>query len=82
MHATSLFDENAASHIAVGRGYKFSLDGGEKMSNEEFAEVGGNNSLVHVDLMIGSEKMDVDGITAAGAYEPLMRNGEWVFEAR
>jgi aminopeptidase len=77
----TLFDENAASHIAVGRGYKFSLQGGEKMSNEEFAMGGGNNSLVHEDLMIGSDKMDVDGITAIGAREPLMRSGEWVFEA-
>ncbi len=76
----TLFDENAASHIAVGRAFKFSLQGGEKMSNEEFAKVGGNISLVHVDLMIGSDKMDVDGITEASAREPLMRGGEWVFE--
>ena len=64
----------------MGRAYKFCLNGGEKMSNEEFAKVGGNSSLVHVDLMIGSDKMDVDGITDVGAHEPLMRGGEWVFE--
>jgi aminopeptidase len=76
----TLFDENAASHIAVGRAYKFCLSGSEEMSNEEFARVGGNTSLVHVDFMIGSDKMAVDGITAAGAREPLMRGGEWVVQ--
>ena len=76
----TLIDENAASHIALGRGYKFNLEGGEGMPNEKFTSAGGNNSLVHVDFMIGSGEMDVDGLTADGASEPVMRSGEWAFE--
>jgi aminopeptidase len=49
------------------------------MSPEEFAAVGGNNSLVHVDFMIGSDKMNVDGILVDGTREPVLRNGEWAF---
>ena len=50
------------------------------MSDEEFAEAGGNDSLIHVDFMIGSEAMDIDGIREDGSREPLMRAGEWAFE--
>jgi aminopeptidase len=75
---STLFDENAASHIALGQAYSTCLIGGEKMSNEELARLGANSSLIHVDWMIGSGQMDVDGIGADGAAEPLMRKGEWV----
>ena len=75
---STLFDENAASHIALGQAYSTCLIGGEKMSNEELAKLGANSSLIHVDWMIGSGAMDVDGIAADGAAEPLMRKGEWV----
>jgi aminopeptidase len=74
----TLFDENAASHVALGSAYKFTLDGGETMSNEDFESAGGNQSAVHVDFMIGSEALDVDGVSKEGAAEPLMRQGEWV----
>jgi len=77
----SLFDENAASHLALGSAYKFNLAGGETMSDDEFAAAGGNTSLVHVDFMIGSGEMDVDGVREDGTTEPLMRSGEWAFEA-
>jgi aminopeptidase len=77
----SLFDENAASHLAVGAAYKFNLLGGEAMSDADFARAGGNNSLVHVDFMIGSGEMDVDGLREDGTLEPVMRAGEWAFEA-
>lgn len=73
----TLYDENAASHIALGRSYRSCIEGGEAKSDEEFAAAGGNDSLVHVDFMIGSGAMDVDGVTAEGAAEPLMRQGEW-----
>ena len=76
----TLIDENAASHVALGRGYKFNLEGGEQMSNEEFESAGGNYSLVHIDFMIGSGDMNVDGITEDGTSEPVMRSGEWAFE--
>jgi len=76
----TLFDENAASHIALGQAYKFTLDGGTAMSDEQFAQAGGNHSLVHVDFMIGSDRIDIDGLTADGRAEPVMRGGEWTFE--
>jgi aminopeptidase len=74
----TLFDENAASHVALGTAYKFTLVGGETMDDDTFARSGGNRSAVHVDFMIGSGEVDVDGVTAAGRSEPLMRAGEWV----
>ncbi len=78
----TLFDENAASHIALGRGFKFALEGGNSLSDEEFARAGGNDSLVHVDFMVGSGEMNVDGMCKDGTVEPLMRRGEWAFELR
>ncbi len=73
----TLFDENAASHIALGQAYSTCLIGGEKMDNDALTALGANSSLIHVDWMIGSGSMDVDGIAANGAPEPLMRRGEW-----
>ena len=74
----TLFDENAASHIALGQAYTSCLRDGDKLTPEQLAGKGANDSLIHVDWMIGSEKLDIDGITASGAAEPLMRAGEWV----
>ncbi len=76
----TLFDENAASHLALGRAYRFTLDHGPEMSDAEFEKHGGNNSLAHVDFMIGSDKMDIDGIRESGRVEPVMRKGEWAFK--
>jgi aminopeptidase len=76
-----LIDENASNHIALGGAYKFSLENGEAMSDDEFAAVGGNDSLIHIDCMIGSGDMDVDGLMEDGTAEPIMRGGEWAFEA-
>jgi len=74
----TLFDENAASHIALGQAYSTCLINGENMTNEELSKLGANSSLIHVDWMIGSGAMDVDGIAADGTAEPLIRAGEWV----
>ncbi len=74
----TLFDENAASHIALGQAYSTCLIGGEKMSGEELAALGANESLIHVDWMIGGPTMHVDGVHADGSAEPLMRDGDWV----
>jgi len=74
----TLFDENAASHIALGQAYSTCLIGGDKMSNEELAKLGANESLIHVDWMIGGPTMNVDGLTPDGTPEPLMRKGDWV----
>ena len=74
----TLFDENAASHVALGAAYKFTLRGGETMSDEVFEQAGGNRSATHVDFMIGSPDLDVDGVLDGGASEPVMRRGDWV----
>jgi aminopeptidase len=75
---STLFDENAASHIALGQAYATCLIDGETMDAETLAAKGANSSLIHVDWMIGSGQMDVDGIAQDGTSEPLMRAGEWV----
>lgn len=75
----TLFDENASNHIAIGSAYAFNLKGGKEMDRDELLEHGINNSIVHVDFMIGSQEMDIDGITADGKKEPVFRNGNWAF---
>ena len=74
----TLFDENAASHVALGSAYKFTISGGDRFTDDEFERAGGNRSAVHVDFMIGSGELDVDGVLKDGTREPLMRRGEWV----
>jgi aminopeptidase len=74
----TLFDENAASHVALGAAYKFTLRGGETLSEDVFEAAGGNRSAAHVDFMIGSGELDVDGVLPDGAIEPVMRGGEWI----
>lgn len=74
----TLFDENAASHIALGQAYATCLLNGGTMDEAALAAKGANSSLIHVDWMIGSGDMNVDGLTADGASQPLMRAGEWV----
>ncbi|RME43174.1 MAG: aminopeptidase [Caldilineae bacterium] len=76
----TLFDENASCHLALGRAYPVCLEGGTEMEKPDFEAAGGNNSLIHVDFMVGSAKMNIDGITENGDAEPVMRNGEWAFE--
>ena len=75
----TLFDENAADHIALGRAYKQCLQGGPQMNDEAFNAAGGNLSLTHNDFMIGSAEIDVDGVLADGRRQPVMRQGEWAF---
>jgi aminopeptidase len=77
----TLYDENASCHIAIGRAYRFTLTGGEELTDEEFVKSGGNVSITHVDFMIGSNKMDIDGVRADGSTEPVMRSGEWAIDA-
>ena len=76
--SNTLFDENAASHVAMGQAYASTIRDGEKLSPEELTAKGANSSLIHVDWMIGSSQLDIDGIAASGTEEPLMRGGEWV----
>lgn len=75
----TLYDENASSHIALGQAYsKCFIGGGVGLSPEELAAKGANKSLIHIDWMIGSGEVDVDGVHADGSTEPVMRKGEWV----
>ena len=75
----TLFDENASNHLALGSAYAFSIEGGTEMTQEELAERGMNRSNVHVDFMIGSETMNIDGIRKDGTRMPIFRNGDWAF---
>lgn len=73
----TLFDENASNHLALGSAYAFSLEGGTEMTREELNEAGLNESNTHVDFMIGSDQMDIDGIKEDGSSVPVFRNGTW-----
>jgi aminopeptidase len=75
----TLFDENAACHIALGQAYAKCIRGGGAMSEAELAAKGANKSLIHIDWMIGSAQIDIDGIRADGSAEPVMRKGEWAW---
>ncbi|WP_077617424.1 aminopeptidase [Bacillus sinesaloumensis] len=75
----TLFDENASNHFAIGNAYAFCIEGGKTMSREELAKRGANSSITHVDFMVGSGEMDIDGINADGSSEPVFRRGNWAF---
>ncbi|WP_158737606.1 aminopeptidase [Alteribacillus sp. YIM 98480] len=74
----TLFDENASNHLAIGSAYAFCIKNGTEMSKEEKEANGLNTSITHVDFMVGSGVMDIDGRLSNGETEPLMKNGEWV----
>jgi aminopeptidase len=74
----TLFDENAASHIALGNGYRDCITGGTAMKREELEETGCNVSLVHVDFMIGSDEVSVFGVDGSGSEEIIIRDGVFV----
>ena len=73
----TLFDENASCHIALGQCYAKCFLDGANLSPEEIAAKGGNKSLIHIDWMIGSDEIDIDGLDEAGARTPVFRKGEW-----
>ena len=73
----TLFDENAACHIALGQCYSKCFKDGDKLSKDEVVTRGGNSSMIHVDWMIGSKVMNIDGLDAHGGATPVFRNGEW-----
>ena len=73
----TLFDENAACHIAMGRGFSETLPGFADMTQEERKEAGVNDSMIHVDFMIGSAELDVTGYTRDGKVVPIFRQGNW-----
>ena len=74
----TLFDENAACHIALGKAYPTCVEGGSEMSDEELAAVGANDSLVHVDFMVGEGTTNIVGITKDGRESPkYLKDGNW-----
>lgn len=75
----TLFDENAACHLALGMGFADTIRGYEERTLEECRELGVNDSMIHVDFMIGYEGLDVDAITRDGRTVPIFRRGAWAF---
>lgn len=75
----TLFDENASNHLAIGDSYPTCYEGARDLERNQLAAIGLNTSIVHEDFMIGSDNMDIDGITADGSKEPIFRNGNWAF---
>ena len=73
----TLFDENASCHIALGQCYSKCFLDGASLTQEQIKAQGGNSSLIHIDWMIGSDKVDIDGVRADGFRVPVMRKGEW-----
>ena len=79
MFFNTLFDENAACHLALGRGYSSNIRDYDKYSLEELRALGVNDSMVHEDFMIGSADLSVVGVTASGERVQLFRDGGWAF---
>ena len=76
----TLYDENASCHLALGIGFPECYEGGFSMSEQELLDAGVNQSHTHVDFMIGTEDMDITGITASGEEIPIFVNGQWAWE--
>lgn len=76
----TLFDENASCHIALGKAYPINIEHGSTMSKEELDQHGVNDSLTHVDFMIGSSELDIDGVKEDGSIEAVFRNGTWALD--
>ena len=79
LYYNTLFDENAACHLAVGRGFADTIKNFETKTLDECRELGINDSMIHVDFMIGCDTMNIDGICADGKIVPIFRNGNWAF---
>ncbi|WP_173918907.1 aminopeptidase [Halobacillus sp. Marseille-Q1614] len=76
----TLYDENASCHLALGKAYPNNVEGGSHMNEEELDQNGVNDSLSHVDFMMGSGELDIDGYLEDGTKEPVMRNGSWAID--
>ena len=75
----TLFDENASCHFAIGKAYASCLEGGKNMNAEEQKKAGINDSFIHVDFMVGTKDLEIDGILASGEKIPVFRDGNFVF---
>ena len=79
LYYNTLFDENAACHLALGAGFPDTIKDFEKKSLEECRGLGINDSMIHVDFMIGCDTMNIDASCADGKVVPIFRNGNWAF---
>ena len=79
LFCNTLYDENAACHLALGACYPENIAGGAEMSEEELAEKHGNDSAVHEDFMFGTRELSADGITKDGQVIPVFRHGNFVW---
>ncbi len=77
LYYNTLFDENASCHLAIGKAYPVCIKDGKNMSKEELDELGVNDSLTHVDFMIGTKDLEIIGITATGQEIPVFKNGNF-----
>lgn len=75
----TLFDENASCHLALGRGFHDCIQNFEEKSQEDFKKLGVNESMIHVDFMIGSKDLSIVGVTKDGKRVQLFENGNWAF---
>ncbi|MBQ4107012.1 MAG: aminopeptidase [Lentisphaeria bacterium] len=75
----TLYDENASCHVALGRGFENCVEGFENLSREELRQLGVNDSMIHVDFMIGARDLAITGIMADGSRVPVFRGGGWCF---
>ncbi|MGN1061790.1 MAG: aminopeptidase, partial [Candidatus Scatosoma sp.] len=75
----TLFDENASCHLALGKGFNECLKNYGEYSDEECKRRGINDSMIHVDFMIGSRDMNITGITASGERVAILKDGNWAF---
>lgn len=75
-----LFDENDASHLALGRGYAMGIRNGAELDEEQLTEIGVNSSRIHVDFVVGSKETTISGIHADGSEKTLIQGGEWAFD--
>ena len=76
----TLFDENVACHIALGQCYSKCFKSEKNFSEAEIKDRGGNSSMIHIDWMIGSRDIDIDGVSQDGKKTPVFRKGEWAVE--
>jgi aminopeptidase len=79
LYYNTLFDENASNHLAIGEAYPTCYEGGKDLEDGQLEALGINRSITHVDFMVGSAEMDIDGVLADGTVQPIFRKGNWAF---
>jgi len=79
LYFNTLFDENASCHLAIGKAYPVCIKNGKDMNKQELDQLGVNDSLIHVDFMIGTQDLEIIGITSTGVEIPVFKNGNFAF---